>query len=70
MSNNTNTPLSEFAEFEKSAYKFLEELKNIRINIQLLPASEAKKANRIVSCIKNMMSCVRKDIEKDVLNKK
>ena len=58
MSNNT--PLSAF---EKSAYKFIEELKNIRTDIKLLPVSEAKKANHLVSCVQSMISCVREDIE-------
>ena len=58
MSNNTS-----LLTFEKSAYKFIEELKNIRTDIQLLPASEAKKASKLVSCVQSMMSCVNKDIE-------
>jgi len=49
--------------FEKSAYKFIEELKNIRIDIQLMPASEARKANLLIFCVQGMMSRVHKDIE-------
>jgi len=54
MSNNTQLSV-----FEKSALNFIEELKNIRTDIKLLPA----KANKLVYCVQSVMSCVKRDIE-------
>lgn len=60
MSNNSDP---HFLAFEKTAYDFIEQLKNIRIEIPLLPDSEARKTDLLIFCIKNIMSCVKSDIE-------
>lgn len=58
-----NNQTNQFLSFEKSAYNFIEELKDISLNIQLLPAHELRKAALLVACVKNLMSCIKKDIE-------
>jgi len=58
--NNPNTP---FSSFEKSALNFMEELKKISIELSLLPADELRKHALFIACVKNLMSCTKKEIE-------
>lgn len=52
-----------FPNFEKSAYNFIEELRNIPVDLCLIPPSELKKLTLFTFCVKNLMSSVRKNIE-------
>ena len=46
----------------------MEELKNLPIDLCLLSRDEFKKRDLFVACVKNLMFCVRKEIE-DIENK-
>ncbi len=58
MSNNTP-----FSAFEKSAYKFIDELKKISVEANVLHKSEVRKADILIYGIKAMINTVKKDIE-------
>ena len=50
---------------EKLACKFIEELRNISIEINILHKSEIKKANTLIYCVKSAMDNVGKEVEKN-----
>ena len=56
----SNNPL--LLEFEKSAYKFIEKLKNISIEASMLHSSEVRKANLLIFCVKAVVSSVEKEV--------
>ncbi len=55
-------PTNQFSSFEKSAYKFIEELKNISIETSILHSSEVRKANMLICCVKAVVSSVEKEV--------
>ena len=51
------------SKFERSAYKFIEELRNISIEANILHKSEVRKANTLIYCVKAVVDSVEKEIE-------
>lgn len=58
MSNNP-----QLSAFEKSTYKFITNLKDLPSNIRILHSSEYKRAITLISCVRNLMGCVGKELE-------
>ena len=57
----SNSP--QLSEFEKSTYKFITNLKDLPPNIRIMHGSEYKRAIILISCVKNLMGCVGKELE-------
>ena len=49
--------------FEKSAYKFIDELKDLSVKINTMSTKENRKDNLLIFCAKEMMNSVKKELE-------
>lgn len=54
----------ELLEFERVTYDYITELKDIPTTIRMIDRSGHKKANILISCVKNLIRYVQKEMSK------